>query len=153
MIPMIGLKICSGFEHLGDGFDAIKSFQRSKTLPHSNPESVRTRWTRSSRTPWATCSTRSSSASGESRLMWPDVGIKSRPIFPKVAQKAAIAGFSCKWCFKKAQNVTKHLGYFCMNVILSSLKPWVWIPQLPILQSKETGPTYLKSFPAQGLIS
>ena len=37
--------------------------------------------------------------------------------------------------------------------MLSSLKLWVQIPWWPILQSKETGAIYYKSFPSQGLIS
>ena len=48
--------------------------------------------------------------------VWPDVGTKNSPFFPKVAQNIASPGFSWKWCFKKAQKVTMHFGYFCMNI-------------------------------------
>ena len=33
--------------------------------------------------------------------VWPDVGVKSSPIFPKVAQKVANAVFTQEWCFSK----------------------------------------------------
>ena len=31
-------------------------------------------------------------------------------------------GFSWKWCLKKAQKVTKHLGYFGMNIVIDNFQ-------------------------------
>ena len=48
--------------------------------------------------------------------VWPDFEIKSSPIFSKSIPKNCNSRFSWKWLFRKAQKVTQHLGYFCMNI-------------------------------------
>ena len=48
-----------------------------------------------------------------SQPLWPDVGMKSSPNFPKVAQKLSTAGFTLKVTFLYiAQKGVKYLGYF-----------------------------------------
>ena len=50
---------------------------------------------------------------------WPDAGIKSGPIFTKVAQKCSKSSFYIKReIFKIAQKVAHYLGYFCNRICL-----------------------------------
>ena len=57
---------------------------------------------------------------------------------------------------QRQKNINTHIlrrHALGIDDMLSSLKPWVQIPWRPILQSMETGPTYLNTFLSQGLIS
>ena len=57
-----------------------------------------------------------------SQLVWPDIGIKSSPIFSKSSQKRAEVVFAWNvMFFKIAQIVTMHLGYFWKNIVIKYL--------------------------------
>ena len=52
------------------------------------------------------------------RTVWPDVGIKSGQIVPKMYEKVATAGFTWRViCIKINQNIIKYLGHFCKKFV------------------------------------
>ena len=48
--------------------------------------------------------------------VWPEIEIKRSPVFPKVAQEVALPIGLKRDVFTTAQNVTKHLGYYCNKI-------------------------------------
>ena len=53
--------------------------------------------------------------------VWPDVGIRSSPIFYELAQKKPHQFYFESYVFTMTQRVTKYSGYFCMKICCGEL--------------------------------